>query len=142
MLSIFAERSIVDAWQDSEYASEWHIETWEIEHLSILGKLGVFIALPIIQNQSKTKTIPHAVFETSINNNSQYKTQKVSWWSFKPKMLEIFTRAFLLKLIIGTKIKFVFSGSFKYCKVFSLKMKKESSKRWDNNKVFSYQKIQ
>ena len=32
-----------------------------------------FIVLPIIRNQSKTKTTAQAVFETFINNNSQYK---------------------------------------------------------------------
>ena len=50
-----------------------------------------FIALPIIQYQSKAKTIPHTVFEIFMNSNSQYKPPK-----------EIFTRAFLLKTIIGT----------------------------------------
>ena len=40
---------------------------------------SVFIVLPIIQNQSKTKTIPHTVFEKFIKNNSQYITQNISW---------------------------------------------------------------
>ena len=46
----------------------------------LFWKPSVFIVLPIIQNQSKTKTILHTVFETFINNSSLYKTQKVSWW--------------------------------------------------------------
>ena len=39
------------------------------------------MVLAIIRNnQSKTKTIPHTVFETFVNNNSRYKKEKVSWW--------------------------------------------------------------
>ena len=37
-------------------------------------KPSVFIVLPIIRNQSKTKTIPRTV--------SRYKFQIVSWWVF------------------------------------------------------------
>ena len=50
-----------------------------------------FIGLPIIQYQSKAKTIPHTVFEIFMNSNFQYKAPK-----------EILTRAFLLKILIGT----------------------------------------
>ena len=55
------------------------------------------MVLPIIRNQSKTKTIPHTLFETFINSNSRRKTQK---FFFELETLEIFTRAFLLKIII------------------------------------------
>ena len=57
----------------------------------LLWKPGVFIALPIIQNQSKTKTIPHTVFKTFINNGSRY-----SKGSFELEIVEAFTRAFYL----------------------------------------------
>ena len=40
-------------------------------------------------------------FETFINNNSRYKTQFHSEF-FELEILEIFTIAFLLKIIIGT----------------------------------------
>ena len=46
----------------------------------LFWKPSVFIVLPIIQNQSKTKTIAHTVFQTFINNSSRYKTQKAPWW--------------------------------------------------------------
>ena len=39
----------------------------------------VFLLL-IIPNQSKTKTVSHTIFETFVNDNSRYKTQKLSWW--------------------------------------------------------------
>ena len=55
------------------------------------------MVLPIIRNQSKTKTIPHTLFETFINSNSRRKTQK---FFFELETLEIFTGAFLLKIII------------------------------------------
>ena len=55
------------------------------------------MVLPIIRNQSKTKTIPHTLFETFINSNSRRKTQK---FFFELETLEIFTVAFLLKIII------------------------------------------
>ena len=46
----------------------------------LLKKPSVFIPLPIIQNQSTYKAIPHTVFKTFINNNSWFKGQKVSRW--------------------------------------------------------------
>ena len=55
------------------------------------------MVLPIIRNQSKTKTIPHTLFETFINSNSRRKTQQ---FFFELETLEIFTGAFLLKIII------------------------------------------
>ena len=41
-----------------------------------MWKPSVFIVLPIIQNQSKAKTIPHTVSETFVNGNSRYKIQR------------------------------------------------------------------
>ena len=56
-------------------------------------------------------------------------------------LVEIFTRAFLLKIIIRT-----WNGFFKCFKVLSLKMKKESSKRCEPpikyQKFFTQQEIQ
>ena len=73
--------------------------------LWMLSENQVFLQF-IIQNQSKTKTIPHTVFETFIKNISRYKTQKLSWWVLwageKLSWLEIFAKAFLLKIIIRT----------------------------------------
>ena len=64
----------------------------------LLWKLSVFIVLPIIRNQSKTKTIPHSDFETFINSISWYKTRKVSWCGFfKLEWLELFYRTFFIK---------------------------------------------
>ena len=87
----------------------------------LLWKLSVLIVLQIIRNQSKTKPILHTVFETLINSKSRYKTRKVSWCGgfFVLKMLELFTRAFFF---------IVYSGSLKYYKVLSLKMKKNHQK--------------
>ena len=75
-----AKRSIFDVWQGSEYASWWHIKTWKIEKCVFLWKSSIFIVLSIIQHQSKTKKLPHTAFETFINNNSWYKTLKLSLW--------------------------------------------------------------
>ena len=48
----------------------------------LLWKPSVFIVLTVIQNQTKTKTVSHTIFEKFINNNPRYETQKVSWWVF------------------------------------------------------------
>ena len=32
---IFAKRSILGVWKGSEYASEWHIETWVIKQMYV-----------------------------------------------------------------------------------------------------------
>ena len=66
----------------------------------LLWKRSVFIVLLIIGNQSKIKTIPQTGFETFISNNSRYKAQRFHGGFFELKRLEIFTRAFLLKIII------------------------------------------
>ena len=48
----------------------------------IVWKPSSHIGLPIIRNQSKTTAILQTFFFWDINNNSRYKTQKVSWWVF------------------------------------------------------------
>ena len=62
VLNYFRKRSILDVWQDSEYASRWHIGTWLIHQIVLLLKPSVVIVLPIIQNQSNPKIIPQKVF--------------------------------------------------------------------------------
>ena len=87
------------------YLTGFWIRLW------MLSENQVFLQF-IIQNQSKTKTIPHTVFETFIKNISRYKTQKLSWWVLwvgeKLSWLEIFAKAFLLKIIIRTWIVYTF----------------------------------
>ena len=68
----------------------------------LLSKTSVFIVLPTIQNQSKTKTIPHINFETSLTTILDKKLKRFNGGFFEMEMLEIFRRAFLLKIIIGT----------------------------------------
>ena len=46
----------------------------------LFWKSSIFTVVPVIRDQSKTKTILHIVFEAFIGNNSRYKTQRVSWW--------------------------------------------------------------
>ena len=80
----------------------------------LLWKPSDFIVLTIIWHQSKTKTI-----STSLNNNSRYKTRKVSRCGFfELEMLEIFTRAFLLKIM-----------ELELYAAFSLKKKKKITKK-------------
>ena len=124
MLTIFKKRSVLDVWQSSEYVSEWHIETWQIEQMCVI------IVLPIIRNQSKPKTISHTGFKTFINNNSRYKTQKVSWWVLGIGDVRNINKSLFIKNVVIYQ-KVVYSGSFKCYKVFSLRTKKESPKRCD-----------
>ena len=112
----------------------------------LLWKPSVFIVLPIILNQSKSKTILHTVFETFINNSSRNKTQKVSWWVLWVRdSRNIHNSFFLIKIVIG-KLEVVYSGSLKCYKVFFLKFKKRSPKRWKSPKkewkLFTRQEIQ
>ena len=95
-------------------------DTSRLEKLSkcvLIWKRSVFIVLPIIWNQSKIKAIPHTVFETFINSNSWYKTQKIHGGES------------LLELAV------VHCGSFKCYKVFALKVKKGSPKRCESPKI-------
>ena len=79
-LTIFAKRSILDVLQGLSTPLDDISRLDRLIKSVLLLKPSVFIVLPIIQNQSKTKTIPHTVFETFINNNFRYKTQKAPWW--------------------------------------------------------------
>ena len=93
---------ILDVWQGSEYTSG---DTSKLEWSSkcvLLWKPSVFIILPIIRNQSKAKIIPHTVFETFINNNSRYKTQKISWWVVYVGDARNIHKSFFIKIVIGT----------------------------------------
>ena len=94
----------------------------------LLWKPSVFIVLPIIRNQSKTKTIPHTVLETFINNHSENKT----WWVLELGILEIFTRVLYSQKSL--KLEVDYSGFFKCYKFFSFKLKKESPKRCEPTK--------
>ena len=81
-----------------------------------------FIALPIIQYQSKAKIIPHTVFEIFMNSNSQYKAPE-----------EIFTRAFLIKNHYSNlKLSIVELSSFIKCSPLKWKV---SPKRCERPKV-------
>ena len=81
MVNCFLSKlSILDVRQGFEYAYGIQSKLDWSNKCVLLKKPSVFITLPIIQNQSTYKTIPHIVLKTFINNNSRFKTQKISWW--------------------------------------------------------------
>ena len=56
-----------------------------------------FIVLPIIRNQSKTRTIPHTVLGYSLTTILETKLETLHGGLFELEMLEIFTRTFVIK---------------------------------------------
>ena len=68
----------------------------------LLRKPSVSTVLPIISNQSKTKTNPHIVFKTFIKTIFDKKLKRFHSGFFELEMLQMFARAFLLKIIIET----------------------------------------
>ena len=95
-LTIFVKRPILDIWLGSDDTSRLDSSSKCV----LLWKPSVVIVLLIIWSQSKTKAIPHTVFDTFIKNSSRYKTQKVSWWVFWVGDARNIHK--ILKIIIGT----------------------------------------
>ena len=107
----------------------------------LLWKPSVFLVLPVIRNQSKTKTIQHTVSETFITTILDTKLKRFHGGFFKlDEILEIFARAFLIKIIFRT----IYSGSFDCYKVFFWKIKKKNHQKdathLKNNKNSSHNK--
>ena len=65
--------------------------------MCVIVKTSVFIVLPIIRNQSKPKTISHTVFETFINKDSRYKTEKVLKWALWVRDARNIHKSFFIK---------------------------------------------
>ena len=69
----------------------------------LLLKQGVFVVLPIIRNQRKTKRNRALFLRHLLTTILDTKLKRFHSGFFELEMLEIFTRAFyLLRIIIGT----------------------------------------
>ena len=88
----------------------------------------ICIVLPLIRNQSQTKTIPHTVFEIKKKKKKCFMAGSLSRRCYKQ---ELFYSISILELEVAC------SGSYKCYKVFSLKLKKESPKRCEPPKINS-----
>ena len=81
--------------------------------MCVIVKIRCFCSL-----QSKLQKLSTLLLETFTNKNSLRNLTRFNGGLFESEILEIFTTAFLLKIIIWTWI------SFQHCRVLSLKTKK------------------
>ena len=120
VVNYFTKLFILDVWQGSEYLWMAH-RALQIEQTCVIVKTKCFYSFT---NNSKLNLKQLKKFRTLFLKNSlttilDTKLKRFQGGFFELRMVEIFTGAFLLKIIILTW-SFLYSASFKWYKVFSL----------------------